>query len=105
MTAAEQEQEDDGAVAAEATAGIQSLSLEGEQEEEQEEQEPEPVPEPEECAICLGDLSAADEEGGVLLACSHVFHANCLERWKAKCLEKGLRFTCAICRGAVIVST
>ena len=24
-------------------------------------------------------------------------------RWKAMCLEKGLRFTCAMCRGAVMV--
>ena len=73
-------------------------------------EEPEPEPEleepeePDECAFCLNDLPTTVEEGGaVLLACSHVFHADCLDRWKDKCLEKGLRFTCAMCRGAVVV--
>ena len=77
------------------------------------EREPEPEPEvPEECAICLNDLPVAgddDEEeedegnSAVLLACLHTFHAACLARWKDKCLEKGLCFTCAMCRGAVVV--
>jgi hypothetical protein len=33
-----------------------------------------------------------------LLACSHVFHAGCLARWKDKCLKKGIAYTCAMCR-------
>ena len=75
----------------------------------QPEPKPEPEPEPEECAICLNDLplpgeQEEDGDGAVLLACSHSFHAECLGRWKAKCLEKGLRFTCAMCRGAVVVA-
>jgi tetratricopeptide (TPR) repeat protein len=69
---------------------------------ELEEPESNPEPEPEECAICLGDLPAADEEGGVLLACSHTFHADCLARWKGKCLDKGIPFTCALCRGPAV---
>ena len=70
-----------------------------------EESEPEPE-EPEECAICLLELSV-DGEGGeatALLRCSHVFDAGCLQRWKDKCLEKGLRFTCAMCRADVVVA-
>ena len=88
---------------------------------DKQEQQKQPVPAPDEattdeCAICLGDLqfSAAaaagtnnggddDGDGTVLLACSHALHAGCLERWKAKCLEKGLRFTCPLCRGPVVV--
>ena len=74
-------------------------------------EEPEPEPEePEEHVICLNELPAAGDdeeedegEGTVMLACSHVFHADCLQRWKGKCMEKGLRFTCAMCRGAVVV--
>ena len=61
----------------------------------------EPEPEPEECAICLTDL----EEGpATRLVCTHTFHAVCLARWKDKCLEKGLQFTCAMCRGVVVVA-
>ena len=65
--------------------------------------EPEQPEEPEECAICLGELAPASAPGGMLLQCTHTFHADCLQRWKDKCLEKGLRFTCAMCRGAVVV--
>ena len=65
------------------------------------EPEPEPKPEPEECAICLNDL----EEGtAARLVCTHVFHSGCLERWKDKCLEKGLPYTCAMCRRLVVVA-
>ena len=74
---------------------------------EQSEPEPEPGPEPEaeECAICLNDLPLPGEEdgGAVLLACSHTFHTSCLERWKDNCLEKGLQYTCAMCRGAMVI--
>lgn len=63
-----------------------------------------PEPElPEECSICLADLPPSGNEGGVLLACSHAFHTECLQRWKHKCVEKGLRSTCAMCRQAVTV--
>ena len=41
----------------------------------------------------------------MLLQCTHTFHADCLARCKNKSLEKGLRFTCAMCRGAVVVVT
>ena len=68
------------------------------------EQQPEPEPELEECAICLNDLPLPGEEGAVLLACTHAFHTLCLDRWKAKCLEKGLPYTCAMCRGTVVVA-
>jgi hypothetical protein len=54
--------------------------------------------EAEECAICLDDMPRLGAGGSVLLACSHAFHAVCLDRWKDKCLEKGLHFTCAMCR-------
>ena len=64
---------------------------------------PEPEEEPEEYAMCLNDLPPSGADGGVLLGCSHTFHAECLGRWKAKCLEKGLRFTCPMCRGAVLM--
>jgi pyruvate/2-oxoglutarate dehydrogenase complex dihydrolipoamide acyltransferase (E2) component len=85
----------------EAAAGTTDAQSEEEEEEaEAQEEEPEPKPEPEECAICLEDLPAA---GAVLLACSHSFHADCLERWKGKCLEKGLRFTCGLCRAVCVV--
>ena len=74
------------------TAAAEQLQL-----EQEPEPEPDPEPEPEEeeeeleeCAICLNDLPAAGDEGGVLLACSHTFHALCLERWKDTCLEKAL---------------
>jgi hypothetical protein len=70
-----------------------------------EEPEPESQQEPEECAICLGDLPLAGGEGAVLLACSHTLHAGCLARWKDKCQEKGLRFTCVMCRQPVEVVT
>jgi hypothetical protein len=71
------------------------------------EPKPEPEPEPEECAICLNDLPLPGEEeegGAVLLACFHTFHTLCLARWKDKCLEKALPYTCAMCRGAVVVA-
>ena len=69
----------------------------------------EPEPEPEECAICLNDLPLPGEEeggagGAVLLACSHIFHTVCLERWKDKCLEKAVPYTCAMCRAVVVVA-
>jgi tetratricopeptide (TPR) repeat protein len=68
-----------------------------------EEEEAEAEAEAEECAICLGDLPAAGGDGAVLLACSHAFHTGCLERWKDKCLEKRLPYTCGLCRGRVVV--
>ena len=71
---------------------------------EEAEPEPEESEEPEECAICLDDLPAAGGEGAVLLACSHSFHAGFLQRWKDKCLEKGLPYTRAMCRAAVVVA-
>ena len=99
----EQEEHDDDAVDA-VTAATAQLHID---EPPQPEPDPEPQqpaePEPEECTICLNDLPAAGAEGAVLLACTHTFHADCLQRWKDKCLEKGLRFTCAMCRGAVVV--
>ena len=60
-------------------------------------------PEPEECAICTDDLPLPGEEGATLLVCSHTFHTRCLGRWKDKCLEKGLRFTCPMCRALIMV--
>jgi tetratricopeptide (TPR) repeat protein len=72
------------------------------EEEEEEEEE-------EECAICLGGLPAAGAgagaEGRVVLACLHYFHAGCLERWKDKCLEKAIAYTCAMCRRPVVAAT
>lgn len=49
------------------------------------------------------DLPPSDAEGAVMLACSHNFHADCLAPWKDECMEKGLKFTCAMCGGAVVV--
>ena len=90
-----------------ATAQLQietAAAAAGQEQEEQEQQQPEPEPEPEECAICLNDLPVAGEAGAVLLVCTHAFHADCLGRWKDKCLEKGLPYTCAMCRGTVVVA-
>ena len=85
------------------------MEIDEQQPDPEAEPEPQPEPQPEEpdeCAICLNDLPAAgDDEGGVvLLACSYVFHADCLERWKDKCLEKGIPFTCGMCRAAVVMT-
>ena len=88
--AAEEGQDEVGAV----TAAAAQLQID----------EPELEPEPDECAICLNDLPLPGEEGAVLLVCTHVFHTVCLDRWKAKCLEKGLPYTCAMCRGTVVAA-
>lgn len=46
--------------------------------------------EPEECLICSEDLSSVGDDCGVLLACTHIFHVNCLDQWKEECLVKGM---------------
>ena len=95
--AEETEEQVDGVTAAAAQLQIDTTPA------AQEEQE-EPEPESEECAICLNDLPLPGEEGATFLAYTHAFHTGCLERWKGTCLEKKLRFTCALCRGAVVVA-
>jgi hypothetical protein len=92
---------DDGDAIEEVTAAAAQLEM------DEPESESEPEPEPEECAICLNDLPAAGEEGGegaVLLVCTHAFHTVCLGRWKDKCMEKGIPFTCCMCRRVVAVA-
>ena len=96
----------DGVTAAIVQLQIDDAAPAAEQQDEQDDaaEEDEPEPEPEECAICLNDLPLPGEEGAVLLVCTHAFHTGCLERCKAKCLEKGLAYTCAMCRGTVVVA-
>jgi tetratricopeptide (TPR) repeat protein len=72
-----------------------------EEPEPEPEPKPEPEPEPEECAICLNDLEEGME---ARLLCTHVFHTQCLERWKNRCLEKELPYTCGMCRRQVVVA-
>lgn len=47
-----------------------------------------------ECAICLNDL----EQEVMWLPCFHAFHPGCFGPGKDKCLAKGLRVECPICR-------
>jgi hypothetical protein len=69
--------------------------------EEEKEKEEEEGPE---CSVCLGEI---EEEGGenetVLLACTHLFHFDCLRRWKEKCIEKEYAVTCPYCRASLVV--
>ena len=75
------------------TAAAAQIQLE---EDEPEPGEPDPEPEP---------LPGEEEGGAVPLACSHTFHALCLERWKEKSLEKAVPYTCAMCRAVAVVAT
>jgi hypothetical protein len=63
----------------------------------------------EECAVCLQDLLAEDDEdpwcdeGGegealVVSRCGHRFHEICGDMWCAKCADKGWGVTCPRCR-------
>lgn len=96
------------ATAAEEGADVLEAALEEPGLEPEPALEPEePEPELEECAICLSDLPLpGDEEGSAVpLACSHIFHTLCLERWKGKSLEKTLPYTCTMCTAIVVVVT
>jgi hypothetical protein len=75
---------------------------------EQHKQGEEEEPEVEACPICEwegDDDDDEDEEEGmarVALACGHsVFHRLCLQAWSRKCREKGLDFTCPMCRAII----
>lgn len=68
--------------------------------EKEEEQEEEGL----ECSVCLGEIEeGGGENGRVLLACIHSFHRECLDRWKAKCIEKEYAVTCPYCRAYALV--
>jgi hypothetical protein len=113
-----EEEEADGAEMEEMAAAAAKLSLETkgaagateQPEEEEAEEEPEEEGEEEEeadvCAICLDeeDRPVGGKEGVTLLACSHAFHTRCLEQWKDYCLEKGIAYTCAMCRQFVTLA-
>jgi hypothetical protein len=82
--------------------------------EEQESQPPDEAEEREECAVCLQDLIAEDDEdpcgdeGGegealVVLRCGHRFHEICGDMWCAKCADKGWGVTCPRCRAPYVV--
>ena len=67
------------------------------------------------CGICLCDLEDEDDEeededvalacshhifhSAEALACSHTFHAVCLDLWASKCQEMNLEEICPICGG------
>jgi hypothetical protein len=78
-----------------------------EQHKQEEEEGEKEEPEVEACPICEwdgDDDDDEDEEGvaRVALACGHsVFHRLCLEAWSRKCREKGLDFTCPMCRAII----
>ena len=54
------------------------------------------------CAICFGDVEGATA-ARTTFECSHgpQFHEWCLERWRERQEEKGLRHTCPNCRAEV----
>jgi hypothetical protein len=82
---------------------------EQEQEQEQQQQQEEEEEELEECSVCLGNIELQQDgeegNGAVLLRCTHQFHRECLQRWQAKTIEKGLDSTCPMCRAVIVVVT
>jgi hypothetical protein len=108
--------------------GVASLTLEGkgkkeeeeeeqaqqqQQQQQQREQAKQQMPQAgeeeeevlEECSVCLNDIEGEEAGMAVLLVCTHLFHAECLSLWEKKTEEKGLAFTCPMCRAAIVVAT
>lgn len=88
-----------GGGGADEDAGAESEPEQGgegepQQEDEQEDDKQEDEEGSRECAICLNDL----EQEVMWLPCFHAFHPGCFGPWRDKCLAKGLRVECPICR-------
>jgi ferredoxin-like protein FixX len=82
-------------------ADAPAITAQQNQQKEEEEEEPEV----EACPICEWDDDDDEKEEGaarVALACGHsMFHRLCLQAWSRKCREKGLDFTCPMCRAII----
>ncbi|XP_020703445.1 E3 ubiquitin-protein ligase RNF149-like [Dendrobium catenatum] len=49
------------------------------------------------CSVCLQGLENGREEVSQIVACNHLFHRACLERW----LLVGMGSTCPLCRSTL----
>lgn len=51
------------------------------------------------CSICLNEVRSSRHNSNPPIRCGHIFHADCLDKWKAKG-----KHTCPLCRQVFDVS-